>query len=809
MPIFLQDARFAVRQLWKHPGFALTAILSLALGIAATVSVFSVVYSVLLKPLPYSDPDRIVQLNARQKSGAEYNPQIPPNAIQSMRSLHSFEDIVEMDEAFLAETTGDLPDDVDVVYLSGNAFPFFGVPAFLGRTFLPSDAPQGQAPQRVVVLTYQYWQRRFHGDTSIVGQPLRLDGRSYRILGVMPRRFTWWDADVYVPLHPLATDALMPIMRLRPGVSKQTATQESQAIFKQVLQQSPGQWSGDTVFEVVGVQDYILHPLRGVLYVLFAGVALLLGIGCGNVSILLLTRGTARQHEFAVRAAVGASAGRIVRQLLTESLILGLAGAALGVVATYRSTPWVVSLLPWQLFPRGLEIPIHVPVLLFSSFLAILTSVLFGLAPALLLAKPEIREVMQASSKKTAGSVSGQRMHSILIASQIAFAVVLLSAAATAAQSFRTLAHTDLGYDPRHVADFAIPMHPGGYTTGAERASYFTQLREKVAQAAGVESAAITLIAPPSSNWDFPIEILGQTPNGSQIANINLAEPEYFSTLRIPLVEGRLWSPAEMQNSARLVVVNKTFARRYFPGQDAIGHAVRLPGLVTNLVGNMQGNSGGWLEIIGVEGDVLNNGVDQPIKPEIYLPYSLLFVESISIQMLVRSQGDPLALEKSVKRQIAAVNPGQQVSYPIVSLTTRLERQPAWARARLVAVLSGVFSSLALALSGVGLFSVVSYNVGQRTHEFGIRMALGAQRRHLIQNVLAGTSWSVGMGLAVGMLLSFALYGVISRYAHTEGRHLILNLEVCVLLLAVSLLACIVPALRASFIHPMKALRTD
>ena len=809
MSIFLQDVRFALRQLWKHPGFALTAILSLALGIAATVSVFSVVYSVLINPSPYSQSSRIVQFYARAKTGFEDVPFISRERIPDLRNVRAFEDIVEMTEEYLSDTTVDIPEDVDVVYLSGNAFPFFGVPAYLGRTFLPSDAPEGRAPQPVVVLTYQYWQRRFNGNRAVIGQPLRLDNRNYTILGVMPPRFTWWDADVYAPLDTSNPTTLnyLTIMRLKPGVTRAEALEESRPIFQQMVRDHPNLWIEGLELHVRGIDERFKQSLGNTLYLLFGAVLLLLVIGCVNVSILLLARGTGRQHEFAVRSAVGASGWRIVRQLLTESLILGVAGSALGVIATYRSTPFVVSLLPWQLFPRGLEIPVHVPVLGFSIALAVFTSILFGLFPALQLMNPEIREVMQANTQKAAGSVSSRRLHAILIAGQIAMAMVLLTASASAIQSFRRLLHSDMGFDPHNVADFSIPIHPNTYTTWEARTNYFQQLRDKVAETPGVTEASLSLIAPPNSAWDFPIEILGQNALGEQLTNINFVDPHFFSILHIPLLSGRLWDQAESQQGARSAVVNKEFVRRYFPHGDVLGHSVRIPSLKSQSTRVAAYGSDGWLQIIGVVGDVRNDGLGKPVKPEIYVPYSLYLIEFE--QILVRTQGDPLALESAVRRQIAAINPDQQVSYPVVSMQERIEHQPEWAREHLIAVLSSIFSVLALVLATVGLYSVVSYSVAQRIHEFGIRMALGAQRHHILQNVLATAGISIGAGLSVGLVLSFSLSSLLSRWIENSVRDPLLILGVCLLLLIVALLACIVPAFRASLIRPMKALRTE
>jgi predicted permease len=807
----LQDVRFALRQLWKHPGFAGTAILSLALGIAATVSVFSVVYSVLINPSPYMQADRLAQFFGRAKSGSDDPAYVSRDYIDALRNTHAIEELVQMDEEYLADTTFDIPQDVDVVYLSSNAFPFFGVPAYLGRTFLPSDAPEGQAPQPVVVLTYQYWKRRFNGNRAIIGQSLRLDNRNYTILGVMPPRFTWWDAEVYAPLDTSGpgNPSHMVVVRLRPGVTHAQALKEVRPIFQQMIRDHPNLWIEGLELDVQGINERFHRSMGRTLYILFGGVLLLLVIACVNVSILLLARGTGRQHEFAVRAAVGATSTRIVRQLLTESLILGLSGAALGVIATYRSTPFVVRLLPFQLFPRGLEIPVHIPVLSFSVLLAVVTSILFGLFPALQLMNPEIREVMQATTQKASGSVASRRFHAVLIAGQIAMAMVLLTASASAIQSFREVLHIDLGFDPNNVADYSIPVHRNSYTTWEARSNYFQQLRDKVAQTPGVTEASIALLAPPSSTWYLPIEILGKNSLDAQLTNINFVDSHFFSIFHIPLLQGRLWEPAEAQHGARLAIVNQEFVRRYFPQGDApLGHSVRIPRLKNHPPQAVAvDGSDSWLPIIGVVKDVRNDDIDKPVKPEVYVPYSLYMIEWT--QILVRTTGDPLALESTIRRQIASINPGQQVSWPVITLKERIEQQAVWAREHLIAVLASLFSVLALVLATVGLYSVVSYSVAQRIHEFGIRMALGAQRRHILKNVLGTAGVSVGVGLLVGLVLSFSLNGLFSRWIGNGTSNPLLILGVCLLLLVVALLACIVPGFRASLIQPMKALRIE
>ena len=807
MSILLLDIRFGLRQLWKHPGFAVTAIFSLALGIAATVTVFSVLYSVLLHPFPYRDAERIVEFNFRDKLDIEETPHIYREQIDQLRAARSIQDVVEMDEQNLPDTTFDIPLDTDVVSLSGNAFPFFGVPAMVGRTFLPSDDPPGRAPEPVAVLSFQYWNRRFNGNPAIVGQAVRLGDRSYTILGVMPRNFTWWDTDLYVPLDTTDTSvsSYMTVLRVKPGYTKTQAAAEIQPILQEMLREHP--LLEQTSVEVHSIGERFQRSLGGAIYMVFGGVLLLLVIGCLNVSILLLARAAARQQEIAVRAAVGANSQRIVRQLLTESFLLGLVGAALGVIVAYQATKYATTLLPWQLFPNGLDIPVNVPVFLFSGCLAVATSVIFGIIPALELANPDIREILQTSSRKVSGSVTGKWLYFALIAGQLAIAMLLLSVAIETAENFRFLLHTDLGYDPSHLADFSIPIHTSSYATWEARSNYLRLLRDRVAQTPGVSSASLGLIGPPYSDWDFRGEVAGHTSN-SQTVNVNFADSEFFHALGISLLQGRLWDETETSLGARLAVVNKAFAKRYFPNGDALGHMVRVPELKNHPPAVIAvAGSNDWTPIIGIVGDARNNGLDDRAKPEIYFPYSLYMIDWV--QIFVRSQGDPMTLETAVRRQVASVNPGQQISSPVVSMSGRIQQQPEWARAHLVAVLSGIFSALALVLAGVGLYSVVSYGVAVRVPEFGVRLAFGAQRRHILEDVLLRSGLSVAVGLLLGIGLNYALHKLGSHWGVlTTFDPKIAVVSGCILVL-VALLACMIPALRASLMEPMKALRTE
>jgi predicted permease len=809
VPILLRDIRFSLHQFWKYPDFFIAAVLSIALGIASTVIVFSLLNNVIFHPFPYRDAERVVEFHIPEKIEVERTPPVYREQIRQLRRAQSIEDIVEMDEKDLADTTTDFPLDTDAVFLSGNAFPFFGVPAMLGRTFLPSDAPEGQAPQPVVVLTYQYWQHRFNGNPAIIGQQLRLDNRGYTILGVMPRSFTWWDADLYIPLDTSdpTVHGYMTVLRIRPGFTKEQAGEEVRPIFQQMVREHPHTLLDGVTVQLMPINERFMKSLGKTLYVLFAVVLLLLLISCVNVSILLLARGATRRHEFAVRAAMGASAKRLISQLLTESILLGCAGAVLGLIATYFLTPFAASMLPWQLFPIGRDISVNGTVLVFCLAITVLASVCFGIIPAFQMAKPEVREIMQTSSRRLAGSVSGNKLHAILIGGQITLAMVLLSAAATAIQSFRVLLHADLGYTPDHVADFAIPVPSAGYTTWEGRANYFRELRDRVAKTPGVLSASLGVIGPPYSDWDFPMQILGRSAFGTEKANLNFVDSEFFRSLQVELLQGRLWDESETSRGARLAVVNQVFARLYFPNGNVIGQSVRVPDLVNRPPSTIAVNgSDQWISIIGVVGDVRNNGLDEPVKPEIYFPYSLRMINWV--QIFVRTNGDPLRQEAAVRRQIANVNPLQVVSTPVVPLTERIQQQSEWARGHLVAVLSSVFSLLALVLASVGLFSVVSYSVAQRTNEFGIRMALGAQRGHILHTALRSIGISVGSGLFVGIVLSSGLRSFLVRWLGVTIQFPIMLVSAGILLIVAGV-ACIVPAVRGSMMQPMKALRNE
>jgi predicted permease len=812
MQTIIQDFRFSLRQLSKNPGFALTAIISLALGIGATTAVFSVVYAILMNPYPYAASDRMVHMRLRDNSQQERGFGLTGAQWQQIRKSPVVEDAFMENDWSLTVTGHDLPEDVQAVYLTSNAFTFFGVPPALGRGLVPSDAVDGQEPEPVTVLSYKFWQRHFNGDSGVLGQTLQLVHKNYTIVGVAAPRFTWGDGDVYLPQKVTQdpTKAFYVGVRLKPGVSRTAASAALSPLIEEFAKQTPKHFPSDHFqFYLVGLNDQFVHDLGGTLYLLLSAVAFLLAIGCGNVSILLLARGTTRQHEFAVRTAIGASRPRIIRQLITEALLLSLTGAALGVLLAYRALATIVGLLPRFAFPHEAAIQINLPVLAFSVGIALFTGILFGLWPALQLSRPEVSQVMQSSTRKIAGVLHGRTTHTVLTAAQVALTLVMLAGAGASMEGFLRLIHTPLGYDPHNVMSVGIPVHEGTYPTWQARGAFFEQLLTRASTVPGVTMAAMSSNAtPPSNGWQTGIEVLGQSPRDGQKVRINLVSPGYFPLLRIPVAQGRIWDEAENHNAAHLVVINQTMARTYFPNGDAIGHSLKVPDMkdeppyTTNAKG-----ADSWLQIVGVVGDKKDDGLRNPILPEAFVPYTLSM--HMWTQILVRSEVPPLTLLHAVGAQVNSVDPDQQVSGQVQDLEHWITGQQEYEQEQLVAWLFGAFALLAVALAAVGLYSVVSYSVAQRTNEFGIRVALGARPWHVLRIVFASTIVSVGSGIAAGIVLTLALNKVLAQWAEGSSRDPLVLLAVTVLLGAVAAVACGGPARRALKVDPMTALRYE
>jgi putative ABC transport system permease protein len=813
MVTVLQDIRFGIRQLLKIPGFTLTAIISLALGIGATTAVFSVVYAIMVDPYPYRSPDRMIHMRLIMPDGQLRGfLGITRPEWQELRKSPVVEDAFLQGSRSMMISGSEFPEDVLAVDFSSNALNFLGVPPALGRTLQPSDAIDGQDPQPVAVLSYKFWQRHFNGDQSILGRTLQLDHQNYLIVGVAGPRFAWGDGDVYLPLKitgDQTTDYYVGI-RLKPGVTHAQADAALQPLLDEFAHETPKIFPpGKLRLHVVGLNEQFIKELGGTLYLLFGAVALLLLIGCGNVSILLLARATARQHEFAVRAAIGAGRSRIIRQLLTEALLLSITGAVFGLALAYRTVSLIAANLPEFSFPHEAAIHINVPVLIFCIVIAVGTGVLFGLWPAWQLSRPEVSQVMQSNTRKTTGDVRGRRTHAMLIGGQIALTLLMLSGAGAAIDGFMRLSHMKLGYDPHNVMSVGIPIHDGTYTTWPERTAYFEQLFAKVAQVPGVRMAAVSSNAtPPSNGFNTKFEIVGKPSSENQTFHFNMVSKEYFAVLRIPLIQGRLWDEDETKRGAPLAVINQAFAKRYFPAGDAIGHTMTVPELKPPppFARMAPGTENGFL-IVGIVGDKLDDGLSHPIAPEAFVPYTA--VTTGFTQILVRSDGPPLRLLHSVRAAVATIDSSQQTIGHVQDLEQWIANEPEYARGQLVAWLFGAFAFLALALAAVGLYSVVTYTAAQRTNEFGIRVALGADRGHVLRLVFRSTITSVGTGIVTGIVLTLALNRVMASWAAESVRDPMLLLAATLVLSAVATLACIFPAWRAAGIDPMTAIRYE
>ncbi|HEV2325361.1 MAG TPA: ABC transporter permease [Terracidiphilus sp.] len=807
-----QDLRYALRQLVRNPRFTLTAVISLALGIGATTAVFSVIYAALLNPYPYPTADRIVRLSIPTKASPNETIGLNGAQVMQVQQLQAVQSVIAMDYQAMTVTGREFPENVNKIGLISTGFDDLGLPPILGRGIEPSDAIPGHDPNPVVVLSFKFWQKHFFGDRTVLGKTLQLDHKSYTIVGVAAPRFIWYSADVYLPLKLTRAPEtrLMVDLLLRPGITKDQADAQLQPLLERFAKDNPKQFPDYFKVHVEGLNAWVVRQIGATLYMLLGGVALLLAIGCGNVSILLLVRGAARQQELAVRSALGAKRRRIVRQLLTESLILAGVGAGLGVALAYGILAGIRLLLPRYAFAPEVVIRINLPVLLFSVGVALATGIAFGLWPALRLSRPAIGQMAQSGTRRVAGSVHGRRTQDALIAGQIALTLLLLTGAGSAIEGFTRMLHEPLGYDPHNVMSAGIPLHEGSYATWAARAAYFEQLRARIGGTPGVTMASISTNAtPPDIDFFTKFEMLGKTDAGAQMASVELVGPGYFPTLRIPLFAGRIWSETENQNGALVAVINRTMAQRYFPQGNAIGSSLKLPEIENRPPDRIAVPklASSWLTIVGIVGDSLNNGLRRPIRPAVYLPYTLYL--AMGTQILIRTRVPPLTLVHAVRKQISAVNSDQQAYGDMEDLETWISDEPEWQQEHLVSWIFSGFAGLALLLAAVGLYSVVSDTVAQRTNEFGIRMALGAPRGHVLRIVFASTLASLAGGILAGIALIFTLNRIVAKWVAGNAHNPIMLLAGTLILVFVAAIACTLPALRASKIDPMTALRCE
>jgi predicted permease len=805
------DLQFALRMTRKSIGFTLAAVLSLALGIGASSAIFSLVHAVLLDPYPYRDSNRLINISfsdkQRDRGTLAYT---IPDFLELQKNSKTLEDVAARSN-FAMIATGGLPESVSAVSFSPNAFQHFGVPAMLGRTFAPSDVPTLQDPPRIAVISYLFWKRHFNSDPGIVGQTLELDHQPYTLLGVVPPRFTWNDADVYVPMA-LVPDAhrVVPLMaRSKPGVSFDAVSAELQAMTERFAKGNPDAYPKDFQIHVQSLNDFLLGSFAGTLLILLVAVAFLLLIACGNVSILLLARATARQKEMAVRLSLGATGARVMQQLLTESVLLSLTGGLLGVLAAYKGVDAIVALMPQYSVPHEAAIAVNGPVVLFTFAVSVFTGILFGLAPALQLAKSDINQAMQDGGKGTTAASVGGRMRTFLIVGQIALTMVLLVGAGVAIRGFIELTKIPLGYRPENVLSINLNLPKGRYNTWVTRGEMFQRVLDGIRSVPGVKSAAMTETAmPPYIGFQADFDISGRATSANQKTQVGLISGDYFATVGVPLLRGRLLNDQDVQRGGHYAVINDEMARIYFTqGNEPIGQHISVPGLKFKNPDIFSPPAGDQtFEIVGVVATARNQGLRDNPKPAIYVPYTMAMVPGCSY--LIRTAGDPHQLINAIREQVRTVDADQ----PVTQIRTLEELLHDFERAypRFSTTLFSIFAAVGLLLATTGMYSLVSYTVSRRTHEFGIRMALGALPKDVVVLVIGTTARLMASGIVIGLVASLALSSVTARYlSGWNPKDPMAFAAVILVLTLVAMLASWLPAYRATKIEPTVALRHE
>jgi len=819
MEIVIQDVRLSVRQLLKNKSFAFTAILSLALGIGATTAVFSVVYGVLMDPYPYKDANRMVHVelfdNTGRQMGLVFN---TGPELSELKQAKCVDDVFMMNNTTATLTSSSqLPVSVQLGEYTPNLFEYMGVPPLLGRQFNSADLADGRASP-VAVLSYLFWKKQFGASRDVVGKTIELDRMLYTILGVAAPRFTWGDSDVYVPKAPTNDphDYSVSFIKLKPGVTLAAANAELEPIIFQFRDRDPKGYAPVTRVKTVTLNEDLLGRFSGTLLLLFGAVLLLLVIGCANVSILMLARGTARMHELALRSSMGALRWRIMHQLLVESMLLSLTGAVIGVLLAYGAVHWIATAMPYYSFPHEAAIHVSLPVLVFSVLVAILTGILFGLYPALQLSRPNLTELIQSGSGRHSGGGGDRKIHRLLITGQVALTLVLLSIAGAATRAFLTAYRVPLGYDADRVTNLVLALPRKAYPGWTERANKLDAIRQSIASGTGVEQASIVSTwTPPMRAYTDKVEIEGKQYLTGIQSQLVLVSPEVFETLGIPLVQGRNFTQSELMRPAHVALVNQAFVRKYLPDGSPIGRHAKAPTLKMDRPDFViaQGNED-WFEIIGVVADARNNGgfrqtetnsKDTPIEPAFKVPHTVVMVPYVSL--MLRTKGDAETAIHSALQRLQATD--SEIAVVIHHPLSWFLETMIWGQQRIIAFLFAAFSLLGLLLAATGLYSVVSYSVNQRNQEIGIRMALGAQRTDILQLVLKSVGSTVGIGIVLGLAISVGLNRVVSHWVLSSSRDPLMLALVAVILVVIALIACIWPARRAANLDPMKALRTE
>jgi putative ABC transport system permease protein len=808
METLLQDLRYAFRVLIKSPSFTAIAVLTLALGIGANTSIFSVVNAILLRPLPFHDSSRIMLIAEKSKYSI---PSVSyQNFVDWRDQSHSFESVQGMRASTITLTGAGEPERLDARWVTSGLFPLLGVQAGLGRTFRDDEDGAGGAP--AVVISYGLWQRRFGGATDVLNKSINLDSRPYTIVGVLPRAFEFLRADdVYLPFTPWAKTlpddrnwhpGILAIGRLKPGVSREQANTEMVAIAKRLEEQYPIYNTG-TSADVIPLQEQVVKNVRPALLLLVGAVSFVLLIACANVANLLLARAAYRGREVAIRASMGAGRARLIRQLLTESILLSLAGGIFGLLLAWASLGPLLNISAGSL-PLALTIGLNRSVLLFTILVSVVTGLVFGIAPALRATRLDLRETLNEGSRGSTSGPGHQRLRGILIASEFALAMLLLVGAGLLLRSFSRLQDVSTGFQPDHLLVADLPLSQTAYAKPEQRYGFFDRLVGRAQTLPGVRSVGAASALPVSGTGGLlHFNIYGRppkTPNDYIAAGYRAVTANYFETLSVPLLQGRFLTPADKEQTPAVVVINATMAKTYFPGENPLGKRMQ--------VGATPESDVPWMEVVGVVGDV-TQGLGLEPKSEMYLPYrqadQVLPVFQLSV--VLRTAGDPHQQAAALRSALAEIDPNQ----PLVKVRTMEDNMAATvAQPRFRTWLIGIFAGLALMLAAVGIYGVMSYSVTQRTGEIGIRITLGAQPVDVFRIVLGeglrfaliGVAVGVAGGLVLTRLLSTFLYGVSATDPLTF-------FGVAILLIAVSVAACFFPARRATRVDPIVALRYE
>ncbi len=802
MTTLVQDLKYGVRMLMRSPGFTAVAIVALALGIGANTAIFSLVNGVLLRPLPYRDAGGLAFVAAsNRRQGSKVDVTSYPDFADWRAQNRVFSGLAAYRPQFYNLSGGSQPERIRGVRVAQDLFSVLEEAPALGRTFLPEEYQSGR--DHVVLVSDGLWRRLFNGDPALVGKTLKLNDEVYTVVGVMPPRFEFPPserASLYTPLVPDANRShgwLWTVGRVKPGVSLRQAQVEMDTIAQRLEHQYPSTNKGEGV-TVLRLQESVVGDLRPAFLVFVCAVGLVLLIACANVANLMLSRTAARARELAVRAALGAARGRLVRQLLTESALLGLLGGSLGLALAVWGVEALLAMLKQRLnLPLLENVRIDGWVLGFTFVVSVLTGVVFGLAPAWSASHVQLNESLKEGGRSATGSLRPARLRSVLVVSEVALALVLLVGAGLMIRSFRLLTRVETGVDTHNVLALDFSFHEPKYKQPHVRVDFLQQVAERVRTLPGVKSASWAADVPLSGDYDglsFSIGGRPDPPGKRREASFNVVGPGYLQTLGIPLLRGRNFSDRDTEATPRVAMINQAMVRRFWPDEDPLGKPITTDNKY-------------FFSIVGVVGDVRQLGQASETNPEVYLSYLQDPVDWPYRTLVVRSEGAPLKLVGLVEQAVWSVNKDQ----PISNIRT-LEQVLAdsVAQPRIFSLLLGVFAGLALVLASVGIYGVVSYSVTQRTHEVGVRLALGAEQVDVLRLVVGQGMLLTAIGLGIGLAGALAMTRFLARFLYGVGpTDPITFVLVAMTLFMVALLACYIPARRATKVDPMVALRYE